>query len=192
MMISRIDHVSIAVEDHAKAERFFRDILGVVPGMQGSDPVTKFFWQIFSAGDLSRLEIISPTGPGSFLDGFMKSRQGGAHHITFQTPDIAKAVDHLKKNGVPFFGYHEYSEWYWKELFIHPRDAFGVLIQIAEFKADDWISGEVKLPEGKKWEVDRRESSTTLTLAHPGGGKASVTLDRQELTELIAALERCM
>ncbi|HAR96876.1 MAG TPA: hypothetical protein DCR97_13085 [Deltaproteobacteria bacterium] len=191
MLISRIDHISIAVEDHARAERFFRDVLGVVPGMEGSDPITKFFWQVFSAGDLSRLEIISPTGPGSFLDGFLKSRQGGVHHITFQTPDIARAMDHLKKNGVPFFGYHEYAEWYWKELFIHPRDAFGVLIQIAEFNANDWLSNDVKLPEGTKWRVDGTETGATLTLAHPGGGKASVTLDRQEIAELIAALKKC-
>jgi methylmalonyl-CoA/ethylmalonyl-CoA epimerase len=190
MMISRIDHVSVAVENHAEAERFFREVLGVVPGMQGTDPHMKYFWQIYSAGDLSRLEVISPTGPGSFLEGFLESRQAGAHHITFQTPDIRRMVDHLEEKGIPFFGYHEYPDCYWKELFIHPRDAFGVLIQIAEFKADDWLSKDVMLAEGSKWQVDKIESGVTLTLAHPGGGKASVELDRRELMELIAALQK--
>ena len=46
-MISRIDHVSIAVRDQAKAEHFFRDILGAVAGAGMDDPKTKFFWQIF-------------------------------------------------------------------------------------------------------------------------------------------------
>jgi catechol 2,3-dioxygenase-like lactoylglutathione lyase family enzyme len=37
-MIARIDHVSLAVKDQAKAERFFRDILGAVPGAAAADP----------------------------------------------------------------------------------------------------------------------------------------------------------
>ena len=93
MMISRIDHVSIAVKDQEKAERFFRDVLGAVAGTSADDPVTKFFWRLFSLGDLSRLEIISPSGPESFLDGFLKNRDAGVHHITLQTPDIRKAMN---------------------------------------------------------------------------------------------------
>jgi len=76
-LISRIDHVSIAVRDQAKAEHFFRDILGAVPGAGMDDPRTRFFWQLFSLGDLSRLEIISPTASGSFLDGFLSQREAG-------------------------------------------------------------------------------------------------------------------
>ena len=147
-MISRIDHVSIAVKDQEKAEHFFRDILGAVAGVGMDDPKTKFFWQIFSLGDLSRLEIISPTGEGSFLDGFLKDKEGGVHHITLQTPDLRKAMTHLEEQGIPFFGYNEYPGGVWNEIFIHPRHAFGVLIQIAEFKAADWLSEKVKLPAG--------------------------------------------
>ena len=111
-----------------------------------ADPRTKFFWQIFSLGDLSRLEIISPTGAGSFLDGFLKEREGGVHHITLQTPDIRQAMAHLEQQGIAFFGYNEYPGGVWKEIFIHPRHAFGVLIQIAEFKAAEWLSESVNLP----------------------------------------------
>ncbi|RPI92113.1 MAG: hypothetical protein EHM32_09610, partial [Spirochaetales bacterium] len=80
-MISRIDHVSIAVRDYEKAMRFFRDVLGVVQGAAAEDPGMKYVWRIFSLGDLTRLEILNPTGEGSFLDGFLKNRDGGVHHI---------------------------------------------------------------------------------------------------------------
>jgi methylmalonyl-CoA/ethylmalonyl-CoA epimerase len=189
-MISRIDHVSLAVRDQKKAEYFFREILGAVAGAGMDDPKTKFFWQIFSMGDLSRLEIISPTGKGSFLDGFLKDKEGGVHHITLQTPDLREAMAHLKKQGIPFFGYNEYPGGIWKEIFIHPRDAFGVLIQIAEFKADDWLSEKVKLPGGTRWQVERTETGATLTFANPGGGKILLDLDRGELKKLAAALEQ--
>jgi methylmalonyl-CoA/ethylmalonyl-CoA epimerase len=189
-MISRIDHVSIAVKDQAKAEHFFRDILGAIAGAGASDPATKFFWQLFSLGDLSRLEIISPTGEGSFLDGFLKDREGGVHHITLQTPDLRKAMAHLEAQGIPFFGYNEYPGGVWKEIFIHPRHAFGVLIQIAEFEATDWLSEKVKFSLETRWQVEKTETGATLTFAHPGGGKVSLNLSRVELKKLLESLEQ--
>lgn len=189
-MISRIDHVSIAVRDQNKAEHFFREILGAVAGVGMGDPKAKFFWQIFSLGDLSRLEIISPTAEGSFLDGFLKDKEGGVHHITLQTPDLRKAMAHLEERGIPFFGYNEYPGGIWNEVFIHPRDAFGVLIQIAEFKAADWLSERVKLPDDVRWQVEKTETGATLILAHPGGGKVSLEMNQGELRKLVASLEQ--
>lgn len=191
-MISRIDHVSIAVRDQEKAEHFFRDVLGAVAGTSASDPATKFFWRLFSLGDLSRLEIISPTAPGSFLDGFLTSREAGVHHITLQTTDIRKAMSHLEAHGVPFFGYNEYPGGVWKEIFIHPRHAFGVLIQIAEFKPDDWLPDQVKFPADAKWRIQKTGTGAALIFAHPGGGKVSLELDREDLTELAAELNKML
>ena len=189
-MISRIDHVSIAVKDQKKAERFFRDIMGAIAGAGAVDPSSKFFWQIFSLGDLSRLEIISPTGEGSYLDGFLERRGGGVHHITLQTPDIRKAMVHLETQGIPFFGYNEYPGGVWKEIFIHPRHAFGVLIQIAEFKAADWLSEKLNLSPETRWQVNKTKTGATLIFAHPGGGKVSLSLNREEMKQLIASLEQ--
>ncbi len=189
MMISRIDHVSIGVRDHQKAARFFQEVLGAVPGAEGGNPLDEYLWQIFSLGDLSRLEIISPTGKGSFLSGFLKSRGAGVHHITLQTRNIRQTLDHLEAHGIPFFGYYEYPGGDWKEAFIHPRHAFGVLIQIAEFEADDLLSSQVRLPEGTKWRVEATETGAAITFAHPGGGKVSVEMDRREVTQMISALQ---
>jgi len=191
-MISRIDHVSIAARDHEGAAHFFKDILGAIAGSCGGGIHANYFWQLFSMGDLSRLEIISPTDKGSFLDGFLKSREAGVHHITLQTPDIRKAMDHLKTHGIPFFGYNEYRDCLWKEIFIHPRHAFGVLIQISEFRSDDWLSDQVKFPAGTKWQVEKTETGASLTFAHPGGGKVSLELDRRELKQLMAKLEEAL
>ncbi len=187
-MISRIDHVSIAVKDGDRALRFFMDLLGAVPGAAASDPAMKYRWHILSLGDLSRLEVIYPTDEGSFLENFLKNRAGGVHHITLQTPDLQAAIQKLKEHHIPYFGYNEYAGAYWKEIFIHPRDAFGVLIQIAEFNADDWLADSVKLESGQAWSLEKSGSGCTLTIAHPGGGKKSVTLsfeDARRLSEKI-------
>ena len=187
-MISRIDHIAIAVKDYEKALNFFRNILGAVPGATAKDDSMKYLWQIFSLGDFSRLELLKPVGKGSFLDNFFKDKkEGGFHHITLETPDIHKARKTLEDNDIPYFGFKEYGE-FWKELFIHPRDAFGVLIQIAEFNPDDWLDESVKFPRGKKWSVKKGEKGCTLTFAHPGGGKVKLGLTHGEINDLISDL----
>ena len=187
-MILRIDHVSIAVRDYAKASSFFQQLMGAVAGAGDHDKAMKYRWQILSLGDMSRLELIHPTGPGSFLDGFLKQREGGVHHITLQTADILRARALLEENDIPYFGFKEYGE-FWKELFIHPRDAFGVLIQIAEFNADDFLDESVKFSGNRKWKVVQADNGCSLTIAHPGGGKATVELNGEEAAALAGALK---
>ncbi len=190
-MILRVDHVSIAVRDPARARRFFEKLMGAVPGAAAVDETTKYRWQIFSLGDLSRLELIHPTGTGSFLDGFLKNRAGGVHHITLQTADIRRTRASLIAQEIPHFGFRE-DDPYWKELFIHPRDAFGVLIQIAEFNADDFLDASVKFTGKQRWSVTPTANGCRLAIAHPGGGKAAVTLDRKEALRLAQALSGCV
>ncbi|MGE0085266.1 MAG: VOC family protein [Desulfococcaceae bacterium] len=188
-MISRIDHVSLAVSDSQKAMDFFQKLLGAVPGASGSDDRMKYSWQILSAGDLSRLEILTPAGTGSFLDSFLKNRSGGVHHITFETPDILAAKKRLEELKIPYFGFRD-SDPAWKELFIHPRDAFGVLIQLAEFRPDEWLAPSVVFPRGKRWKAEKKADSISLTLAHPGGGKAVLEFSPSEVRKFISDLEK--
>ncbi len=189
-MISRVDHVAIAVRDYASARHFFEEVLGAVPGADAEDAAKKFYWQTFVLGDMSRIELLTPTEEGSFLDGFLKTRPGGFHHITLQTPDLEAAIAVLEQHGIPYFGKHVYPDGTWKEVFVHPRDAFGVLVQIAEFRAEDWQAEDLFLPEGKRWEVEANEDGCTLIVGHPGGGKVRVPLTQEEAHALGEALMR--
>lgn len=191
-LISRIDHVSIAVRDDEKAKNFFQSILGAIPGASSRDLAMKYFWQIFSLGDLSRIEILKPTDKGSFLDNFLAQREGGVHHITLQTRNIEETRELLHRHDIPYFGYNEYTGVLWKELFIHPRNTFGVLIQIAEFHPNDWLSDAVRPSTDKPWEINKTEEGIHLDLAHPGGGKAGLNLTRLEARKLIEDLQHTL
>jgi len=190
-MISRIDHVSLAVTDFEKAKRFFVDVLGAIPCTHAEDGRLKYYWEIFSLGDLSRMELIKATGEGSFLENFLKSRTNGVHHIQVQTPDINEFRRKLAEKGVPCFGFREGGHKY-KELFIHPRDAFGLLIQVAELEPDAYLSDPVKMPPGRRWAVEKTADGLSLTLAHPGGGKVSLSFDKDEITNLINELNEAI
>jgi methylmalonyl-CoA/ethylmalonyl-CoA epimerase len=184
-MILRIDHIAIAVRDYPKARAFFDALFNTVPGAAATVDSTKYHWQLMSVGDLSRLELLSPTGEGSFLDGFLKNKEGGVHHITVQTRDIKEARQRLDELSIPYFGYNEYPGGVWNELFIHPKDAFGVLIQIAEFRSEDWLNPALGLKDGKKWQASRTEKGANLTVAHPGGATFTLELDKTEIKNLI-------
>ena len=189
--ILRIDHVSLAVNDYEKAVEFFTKILGATSQSNGAEGgALEYYWEIFALGDLSRFEIIKKSvEKGSFLDNFLKNKEGGIHHITLQTPDIEMTKKNLDDNGIPYFGYRDTGN-NWKELFIHPKHAFGVLLQIAEFRPNDWIAPSNKLPGGQKWVFSKKNEKYSLTFAHPGGGKVLFNLDKEEIKELIHDLKR--
>lgn len=189
-MISRIDHVSIAVKDIEKAIHFFKNILGAKQGVGDNDPEMQYSWRILSLGDLSRLELINPTDPGSFLGNFLKRHpSGGVHHITLQTQNLQDALKVLDHNNIPYFGYRDMGD-NWKEVFIHPKNAFGVLIQIAEFNPDQYLDATQKLNGGKKWEVKKTADGALLFISHPGGGKAAIELNQIQIKSLIEDLEK--
>lgn len=188
-MISRIDHVSIAVRNYEKAKKFFQNVLDAVPGTSGTDTRLNYFWHVLSLGDLTRIELITPTTEDSFLKNFLKDKKDGAvHHITLETPDLRETVKNLEKKNVPYFGFNEEIE-IWKEVFIHPKDAFGVLIQIAEFDPAYYLDESVKLPPNQKWSIEKTESGCRLDMSHPGGGKAGFSLSRDDIKRLIADLK---
>jgi methylmalonyl-CoA/ethylmalonyl-CoA epimerase len=186
-MIGRIDHVSLAVKDFEKARDFLCRVLGAIPCSWSVDDEDGYLWYIFALGDLSRIELLTPTAEGSFLERFLEGREG-VHHITLHTTDIVRARQVLEENGIPYFGYSAYPGATWKELFIHPRDAFGVLIQIAEFTPDAFIADSLRLGSGRRWSVERAGGSVRLTLAHPGGGTVKVDLAEEEAERLAGDL----
>jgi len=190
-MISRIDHVSLAVRDYESAKTFFENIMGAVSGASAEDSNLEYFWHIFSVGDMSRLELITPSGDQSFLKNFLKERQGGVHHITFETPDINKARERLEENNIPYFGFLEGPE-VWSELYIHPMDAFGVLIQIAQIGPEYHTIEPVKRAEGKRLKVKPTENGCELSIHHPGGVELKLALDQEEIKDLAEDLAKAL
>ncbi len=64
-----------------------------------------------------------------------------------------------------------------------------MLIQIAEFTADDWISPMLRMSKTPPWGVEKCGTDFILRLVHPGGGSAAVRLTREQLLQLSKDLE---
>ena len=76
--------------------------------------------------------------PGGFMHRFLERRGPGIHHTTFTVPDLKEACAKASALGYDVVGYNDAIPS-WKEAFLHPKQALGIVIQLAE--SDPSIEG---------------------------------------------------
>lgn len=109
----------------------YRDALGAEPLFGGENEAVGYRALQVRLADGARIELLDPMPGSGFLTGFLTERpRGGIHHLTFRVPDFDRAVDRLRELEIPTFG--EASLLWQREVFIHPRDGHGTLIQLTE------------------------------------------------------------
>ena len=148
----KLDHVAIAVPDHGPVLRQLTGELGALV-LSGGTPQGAGFraMQIrLGRGDTGMtVEVLEPFQPwnNDFLARFIAATGGGVHHMTFKTHDIIAERERLRTLGVEPVAVDFAGGW--KEMFLHPRDGHGTVIQIAqsdlaETPMSEWLDG---LPE---------------------------------------------
>ena len=128
---ARLDHVGIAVRSVDAALGFYRDVLGGVPGPPGTSRRLGFRFLPLTLPGGGKLELLEPTDEQSFLVSFLGRRGEGVHHLTLIVPDIEQAIAVLRERGYEPVQVR-LDRPAWREAFVHPRDAHGVLIQIVQ------------------------------------------------------------
>ena len=128
--IKRIDHVAIAAESIDERVRFLSELFGMKPGPRYDNPQDGYNGvELTIPGSDTKWEVIEPAGENSFVTRFLGQRGPGLHHVTFEVTDIEAAAKVLRERGIEPVGMRVEGAWN-KELFIHPRDTGGVLIQL--------------------------------------------------------------
>lgn len=91
-------------------------------------------------GNGARLELLMPsrTESNDFLARFLDRHGPGAHHVTFKVPDLDRAIDAARTAGLTPIGIQR-SDPAWQEAFLSPRQATGVVVQLAQ-AAGDWVT----------------------------------------------------
>jgi len=130
-LADRLDHVSIATHRMAPVVALFRDVLGARFLMGGDEPAQGFRWAQFEFPGGGVIEVMEPLGESGFLQDFLRRHGEGLHHVTLRVTDIAARAADLQAQGLhPVKA--NFSNPVWKEMFLHPRETHGVLIQLAE------------------------------------------------------------
>jgi methylmalonyl-CoA/ethylmalonyl-CoA epimerase len=126
----RFDHVAIGVHEIDRAAVLFRDILGGESVAGWDVPDEGFRFAQFRYPNRMKIELMEPLGDSGFLSKFLARRGEGVHHLTFRVKDIESKLDYLRSRNIEPI--HIVMEDGWKEAFIHPRQAHGVLVQLME------------------------------------------------------------
>jgi methylmalonyl-CoA/ethylmalonyl-CoA epimerase len=171
-LIARLDHVAIAVPHMPTVVDFIEGELGGQPCEGGPGPgFTGAQWMFDGGG---RFEVLEPAGPPGFLHRFLDQRGSGIHHVTFLVRHLGEAVERAVGLGFAVIGRDE-SNPSWKEAFLHPKQALGIVVQLAESNPElgggSW-SSDFPFPKAAARAVDRarligvRLSVTNAERAH--------------------------
>lgn len=130
-MISKINHIAIAVRSLDEALRFYRDTLGLTVHKEGVVEEQGVKAALLTIGD-SEIELLEPLGPETPVGRFLERRGEGLHHLSLQTDDIDQELAGLKAKGIELIDQQPRIGLAGRICFLHPRATKGVLVELAE------------------------------------------------------------
>ena len=131
MKIEKIEHVGIAVKSIKGAMKFYGDILNLGLSEIVDVPNRKLRIAFIELSG-TKLELLESMGEGSVIDKFIQKKGEGIHHICFEVADFDKTVSELKDKKVEFVDEPRTGAEAKKIVFLQPKNAFGVLIELKE------------------------------------------------------------
>ena len=136
MKIIKIDHVAIATHNPSGFQELFEKLMGIpFDGVESvpNEGVNTYFYPV---GGTS-VELLEPLNADAGLVKFLQKRGAGLHHIAMLVEGLDDMVARLKQSGVQFTSETPTKGAHGKRIiFIHPKSAGGVLIELSEQQTD--------------------------------------------------------
>jgi catechol 2,3-dioxygenase-like lactoylglutathione lyase family enzyme len=125
------DHVALAVRSMTDPWPVLADALGGRYSDRGINP--GFGWTQLRFAHGFVIEGLHPelTDQADFLTRFLDRSGPGPHHLTFKVPDLRSLLARARAAGYAPIG-EDFSDPAWAEAFLHPQEAHGVVVQLAE------------------------------------------------------------
>lgn len=134
-MLTKVDHIGVAVANLEEAVAYYRDALGLEPSEVEEVESQHVKTVFFEVGEV-HIELLEPTSEESPIAKFIAKNGPGIHHIAFGTDDINGQLAQAKNAGVrlihevPFEGAADKLV-----AFLHPKSSFGVLTEFCAPKS---------------------------------------------------------
>ena len=127
--MKRIEHLGIAVEDLAAAERIFTDVLGTAPYKRERVEDEGVETSFFQSGE-SKIELLAATTPEGPIARHLERRGPGLHHVAFHVDDIAAELTRLEAAGYRRISGPKPGADGKTIAFLHPSDTSKVLVEL--------------------------------------------------------------
>lgn len=131
-MITRVDHIGIAVKSIDEAAKLYTEVLGLT--VKGIEVIVdqKARTAIIPVGE-TKIELIESTDPEGTVAKFIESRGEGLHHIALKVTSINEALQDLARKGIPLIDQKPRKGVENTDIaFLHPKGTGRVLLELVE------------------------------------------------------------
>lgn len=133
-MITKIEHIGIAVKDLQKSNDLFRKLFGKehykIEQVESEGVSTSFFM----LGE-TKIELLEASKAGSAIAKFIEKKGEGIHHIAYAVDNIESEMKRLASEGFELIHQTPKDGADNKRIcFLHPKSTNGVLVELCEDK----------------------------------------------------------
>jgi len=131
-MLTKINHLGVAVTSIEEALPFYRDTLGM--NFAGIEEVPSQLVKVafLSIGE-SKIELLEPTSPESPVAKFLEKNGPGVHHVAYGVQDIEATIARLIAGGTRMIDTAPRNGAHGARIaFLHPKSSNGVLTELCE------------------------------------------------------------
>ena len=129
-MFTKLRNVVIAVNNIEEAAKLYSDTFGLEVVRVIDQPNIGVKSAYLAIGDIT-IEFIEPFGPKQEpVKKFLENRGEGIYMLEIDVEDRDAAIQSLTEKGVRLLGADPESQAQSNQVFIHPKSAKGVLIQL--------------------------------------------------------------
>ncbi len=133
-MLTRIDHVGLAVRDLDDAVAFYTRVFGLRLVHEEVNEEQGVREAMLAVGDSdSYLQLLAPLRPDSPISRFLERTGEGVQQVAYRVEDIDEVAAALRERGLRLL-YDDAKRGTAgsRVNFVHPKDAMGVLVELVE------------------------------------------------------------
>jgi methylmalonyl-CoA/ethylmalonyl-CoA epimerase len=136
-LLTRIDHVGIAVRDLDASIEFYESAFGLtVAGRETNDAQGVREAMLFVAegpAGASYVQLLEPLADDTPVGKFLAARGEGVHHIGYGVVDVAGALELLRADGIRLVAARpRHGSLGASIAFLHPKSVGGVLTELVQ------------------------------------------------------------
>jgi methylmalonyl-CoA/ethylmalonyl-CoA epimerase len=131
-MLTKINHIGIAVKSLDETLPFYRDNLGME--FMGIEEVAeqKVRVAMLQVGE-SKIELLEPTSADSPVAKFIEKNGPGIHHLAYEVGDIEAAIAKMLGDGARMIDETPRNGAHGTRIaFVHPKSSNGVLTELCQ------------------------------------------------------------
>lgn len=129
VMFEAIERIVVAVKDLDKASELFSNLMDI----EFDEPLVDEEYNMRAVYSFFGLELVESTAPGSVIDQYIQAKGEGVFRIVIKVKNMDEAIKRFEEKGVRMVG--ELTVGGMREVAFHPKDAHGMQIVLAEYKA---------------------------------------------------------